>query len=354
MFAGLSLTWLLLAFGIAAAITWAAGIWLSDTTDILASRFGLGQALGGLILLAISTNLPEIAITATAAARHNLGIATGNLLGGIAIQTLVLAFLDFALTGAKPLTYRAASLTMVLEATLVIAVLSFSILGTQLAPSLVFWRFTPENLLIALTWIAGLFMLKRAKSGLSWQASGQAPDGQQKQAGHSQSEKDAKSQGKRESTGKVVAKFAVASVATLIAGYTLEQSGDHIASHIGMSGVLFGATVLAASTSLPELSTGITSVRMNDYQLAMSDIFGGNAFLPALFLLASLLSGSAVLPHAHKSDVYLATLGILLTAVYIFGLILRPARRYARMGLDSWLVLILYAVGICGLLFVTS
>jgi cation:H+ antiporter len=234
----------------------------------------------------------------------------------------------------------------------VVVVLSFSILGTQLLPSLVFARVTPQNLLIVITWFAGLWILKRAKNGLPWQAKGTAPGAQDKPGGHAESEKDANSKQKGESTSKVVSKFVVASVATLIAGYTLEQAGDHIASHIGMSGVLFGATVLAASTSLPELSTGITSVRMQDYQLAMSDIFGGNAFLPVLFLLASVISGTAVLPHAHKSDVYLATLGIVVTAVYMFGLIMRPARRVARMGADSLLVLVLYAIGMCGLLFV--
>ena len=31
---------------------WVAGVKLSDTTDVLSSRLGLGQALGGLLLLA--------------------------------------------------------------------------------------------------------------------------------------------------------------------------------------------------------------------------------------------------------------------------------------------------------------
>src|SRR5215216_6143327 len=103
-----------------------------------------------------------------------------------------------------------------------------------------------------------------------------------------------------------------------------------------MSGVLFGSTFLAAATALPEISTGLTSVRMGDYQLAVSDIFGGNAFLPVLFLMASMLSGIAVLPQAHDTDIYLTGLGILLTTVYIYGLIFRPRRRILRMGWTRW------------------
>ena len=85
-----------------------------------------------------------------------------------------------------------------------------------------------------------------------------------------------------------------------------------LADHVGLSGVPFGATVLAMATSLPELSTGLTSVRQGDYKLAFGDIFGGNAFLPVLFLLAVLVSGKAVLPNAHASDIYLTGLGALL------------------------------------------
>jgi len=107
--------------------------------------------------------------------------------------------------------------------------------------------------------------------------------------------------------------------------------------------------VLAAATSLPEVSTGLTSVRNGDYQLAVSDIFGGNAFLTVLFLLASLLSGQAVLPRAQDTDIYLTAVGALLTLVYLVGLIFRPQRRIARMGVDSLVVLVLYLLSIGGL-----
>ena len=350
MFGSLSLAILLVIFAGAATLVWVAGIRLSDTTDVLSVRLGLGEALGGLILLAIATNLPEIAITASAALSKELGVAVGNILGGIAIQTVVLAVLDvFGVRGREPLTYLAASLSLVLEGVLVIAVLTVAVMGSQLPTSFIVWRVEPSGLLIAALWIMGIWLISKARAGLPWHEEGVAPGGQKQPHGHSKAKKEEKAASKGAGTGRAVAVFSVAAVVTLIGGVLLEQSGEAIATNVGMSGVLFGSTFLAAATALPEISTGLTSVRMGDYQLAVSDIFGGNAFLPVLFLMASMLSGIAVLPQAHDTDIYLTGLGILLTTVYIYGLIFRPRRRILRMGVDSLAVLCLYLIGVAGL-----
>jgi cation:H+ antiporter len=351
----LALPLLLLIFGGCAAVIWVAGIRLSDATDALDDRLHLGSALGGIVLLAIATNLPEIAITVAAAASGDLGVAIGNILGGIAIQTVVLVALDVAGgRGAAPLTYRAASLGLVLEGGLVIAVLTVAVMGTQLPNSLHLGRVAPAALLIAIIWLAGVLVITRSRGRLPWQEAGEAPDNQKPPRGHSKHRKNQQATDKHVSTAVTAMVFAAAAAATLAAGYALEQSGDAIAGHIGLTGVLFGSTILAAATSLPELSTGITSVRMGDTQLAMSDIFGGNAFLPVLFLVAALISGKPVLPQAQNTDIYLTGLGILLTAVYIAGLILRPRHDYARMGPDSLTVLILYGLGIAGLVAIAT
>lgn len=347
----LALPLLIIIFLAAAAAIWVAGVFLSNTVDVLDSRLHLGAALGGTIVLAVATNLPEIAITASAALQHAVAVAVGNILGGIAIQTLVLVALDaFGVRPRRPLTYQAASLTLVLEAALVIAVLVAVVMGTQLPAHLYYLRLTPSSVLILLLWLAGMLLLSRAQRGLPWQDSGEAPDNQQPRKGHAKQQKETAATEKGTSTARAAVIFGVAAVVTLVAGVVLERSGDAIAGHIHLTGVLFGATVLAAATSLPELSTGLTSTKMGDYQLAMSDIFGGNAFLPVLFVLADLLSGGAVLPHAHDTDIYLTGLGALLTAVYAIGLVFRPSRNIARMGLDSFAVLVLYLAGLGGLI----
>ena len=350
-----SLPWpvvLVVFVGCAAAI-WVAGVRLSDETDVLATRLHLGSALGGLILLAVATNLPEIAITVSAALSGDVGVAVGNILGGIAIQTVVLVVLDVGgVRGARPLTYRAASLVLVLEGALVLAVLATVVAGSQLPAGVVAWRLTPAPVLIAVLWVAGLLLLRRATHSLPWHESGEAPDNQQQPRGHRRVAREQHASEHRRSTARSAAVFGIAAVTTLAAGVFLERSGSALAGRVGLSGVLFGSTVLAAATSLPEVSTGLTSVRHGDYQQAVSDIFGGNAFLPVLFLVATLLSGDAVLPRAQDTDIYLTALAALLTLVYMVGLVFRPARRTLRMGVDSLVVLLLYAVGVAGLVAV--
>jgi cation:H+ antiporter len=350
-------SWLLLVIFLAcAAAIWIAGIRLSDTTDVLSERLHLGSALGGVILLAIATNLPEIAITASAAVAHQLDVAVGNILGGIALQTVVLVVLDAAgVRPRKPLTYLAASLTLLLEGALVVALLVVVVMSTQLPTSLIAFRVTPGAVLIAVLWGIGLLLLRRAAGkGLPWHEGGDAPDNQEQPRGHSKTVKESQATQQGMSTGRAALVFGISAAVTLVAGVFIERSGEELFGRLGMSGIFFGATVLAAATSLPELSTGLTSTRLGDYQLAISDIFGGNAFLPVLFLLATILSGQAVLPRAHNTDIYLTALGALLTVVYMIGLVFRPQRQWLRMGPDSLAVLILYAIGIGGLAFITG
>src|SRR4029077_578845 len=87
---------LVVVFTAAVVATWIAGTALSKTTDVIDRRFGLGEALGGVVLLAIAGSLPELAITVSAAVKGNLGLAAGNLVGGIAMQTMVLVLCDAA------------------------------------------------------------------------------------------------------------------------------------------------------------------------------------------------------------------------------------------------------------------
>lgn len=110
MFNGLALPVLLAIFAACAGVICIVGVSLADKTDVLSSRLRLGKALGGIIILAIATNLSEVAIIVSTAPAGSLGVPAGNILGGIAMKEKV------------SLTYQAASLTRVVEAVLVVVV----------------------------------------------------------------------------------------------------------------------------------------------------------------------------------------------------------------------------------------
>lgn len=345
----LGLPVLVAIFAAAAMVVWLAGIRVSEATDLLSRRLGWGTALGGMIALAIVTNLPEMAIVISGAQRGDTSLALSNILGGIAAQTVVLAILDrFGPRGRGPLMFRAATMTLVLEGLLVLGVLAVVLAGTQLPASLTAFRLTPATVLIAALWVGGVWLIGRYGQHLPW--SGEDVAGATAHTQDSITSTEAATAPRRSrSTRSAVVIFIAGALATLVAGVVLERTSDAIATDLGWSGAIFGATVLAAATSLPEISTGLSSLRLGDDSLAVSDIFGGNAFLPVLFLPAVMISGAAILPTAARTDIYLTAVAMLLTVIYLVGLIVRPQARVLGLGLDSALVVVTYAVALAGL-----
>lgn len=349
--AGLASPLLLLIFLAGAAATWVAGIGLSKSTDALDARLGLGDEIGGLILLSIAGSLPELAITISAAASGNLGLAAGNLIGGIAIQTMVLLLCDIAAGPRRPLTYLVGALTPVLEALLVVMVVSGVAMGSLLKPSTAIGGVvSPASLAIVVVWLLGLYLINRSRKDPRWTVSvpGSKPGRPHRRVPHTEQAHPYAGR----STRYVGLIFGIACAVTLAAGVLLEESGNELANRLGVNGVIFGATVLAAASALPEISSGIAAVRLGDNALAIGDIFGGNAFQVCLFIVADLVAGKPVLPSAGPLNAWLGALGVALTAIYGFGVIGRPLHCWFRMGPDSLLALAVFGLGIAGLFYV--
>jgi cation:H+ antiporter len=348
---GLATPWLLVLFAAGAVATWVAGTSLSRTTDALDARLGLGEELGGILLLAVAGSLPELAITISAASQGNLDLAAGNLIGGIAMQTMVLVLCDFVAGRERPLTFLVGALTPVLEGMLVVLVVSGVLMGSLLGKSTAIGGVvSPASVAIVVVWSIGVYVINRVRKEPRWSVSmpGGQPGRRHRRDAHAQAPHPFGGL----STLQVAGIFVAASAVTLVAGVGLELSGNALADRAGINGVIFGATVLAAATALPEISSGIAAVRLGDNALAIGDIFGGNAFQVCLFLLADLIAGKPVLPTAGTLNSWLASLGVALTAVYAIGVVGRPYRCIARLGPDSMLALAVFALGVAGLFVV--
>jgi cation:H+ antiporter len=327
---------LLLVFAVAAGATWMAGLLLSKATDVLDDRFDLGDAVGGMLLLGLAGSLPELAITASAALSGHLALATGNLLGGIAMQTLVLVYLDATSRRKQPLTSLAPDVFPLLESMLVVVLVSFALMGGLLPETTAIGPVSPASLAIVIFFLLGILGLNRARRRAAWKIAGDPPP----QAGEAANKLKAKT------TAIVAGIFAAASGVTLFAGVMLEQTGNQLADDFGMNGAVFGATILAAVTALPEVSSGIQAVRLGAVGLAMSDIYGGNAMQLTFFFLADLLAGDPVLPTASAQSLWLGTLGIAVTGIMAYGLLVRSENKLGFIGRDSLLALLVYLAGV--------
>jgi cation:H+ antiporter len=343
----LSTPLLVLVFAVAAGATWVAGVALSRSTDALDRRFNLGEALGGVILLAIAGTLPELAITVSAVAKGHLDLAAGNLIGGIAVQTMVIVLCDFAASPSRALTYLVGSLLPVLEGTLVVFLVAAVLCGALLPASVAVGTVSPASIFIVVSWLGGIYVIDRVRKSPSWtvEMPGSSP-GRRHRRERQPQEKPTPIIG---STRTGIAVFVVASLVTLVAGVGLEATGNTLADRAGINGVIFGATVLATATALPEISSGIAAVRLGDHELAVADVFGGNAFQVCLFLLADLIAGRPVLPTAGRLNGWLGALGVALTILFTTGVIVRPRRTIGRLGLDSILAIVVFGLGVAGL-----
>ena len=344
-------------FLVCATLIWIFGIRLTKAIDSIVHHYGWGEAIGGIVFLAIITNLPEIAITAVAAYQHEYDIAVSNILGGIAIQTVVLVLIDAFGVGRKaPLTLKGHSTILMVEGWTVIIILGIVLIANQIPITHKIFRATPYEWLMTVLWIGSIFWTKhlynihalkkqRKHAAIDFKTStilDKLPISETTKVKHTK---------KVSSIASAILIVVIGAIITLFAGYGLELSGEILSKRWGISGVLFGSTILAFCTALPEISTGIASAKIRDYEMAVSDIFGGNAFLPSLFLMAALISGDSILPNLQFSDIYLTYVGIGLTLIYIIGMKWHSKRQYFNLGIDSIVVLVLYILSIVGLIF---
>ena len=85
--------------------------------------------------------------------------------------------------------------------------------------------------------------------------------------------------------------------------------------------------------------------------MAVANILGTNCLEVALFVLAdACYREGPILGAVDQSSMFAATLGLLVTGIYLVGLLERRDRTVLRMGIDSLAVLIVYLSGL-GILY---
>lgn len=333
----------LVLFAISASCVWVAGARLAYLADALSDRFKLAKSLMGLLLLSLATSLPEVATTLTAAIQQSQDLVLNNLFGGIALQTAILAMADFWARG--PITNYPRKANHTLEATLLVLLLAVTLVITNLGETFVVANVGLGSACIAMIYIGAIWLLRRYDESSDWvpvdlpdpdPLAFPAPTGLAQAANIS-----------------LIWQAVAACIAILIFGLLLVLFADRIAGQSGLGTGFIGVTLLAAATSLPELTTSIAAVRIGAYTMAISNIFGSNLIMLVLVFPADILFRAGPILQGATRTVDLAlAFGLTVTAIYLVGMIVRRKPRIGKFGADSILVLLTFLVSLAAYYFV--
>jgi cation:H+ antiporter len=326
-------------FAASAAIVWFAGARVARYADAIARNTGLGHAAAGLLLLAGVTSLPEVAVTITASADGNAQLAVNNLLGSIAMQVAILAVAD-ALIGRDALTAVIPDPVVLLQLALNNLLLALFAAAALIGDAGFFGIGAWSTVLFA-AYVGSVYVIAKSQRRKTWVPA------RTNRLEHRGADTKDRIEG---STRALAGKTAAAGAAILVAGFMLAKTGEAIAEQTGLGQSFAGFALVAISTSLPEVTTVVSSVRLRRYVMAVSDIFGTNLFnIGLVFLVDVAYRGGPILNEVGRFSIFAAMLGIVVTTIYLVGLIERRDKTIARMGVDSFAALAAYLAGLVAL-----
>lgn len=310
------------------------GTRLANVADKLADRTGIGEAAAGAILLGATTSIAGLIVSIVAASSDEPSLAVSNSLGGIAVQTSFIAWIDLVHRGVN-IEHAAASLTNIFTAFLLMLLLGLILIGFS-TPEVAILGMHPVSVLIAGVYAYGMVLSQRVTNEPMWRAVS---------TGSTVHEEPSQS-AQRASLPRLLGTFALLGVGVGFAGFVVSRSGLSLIAETGLSGTVVGTLFTSVSTSIPELVTAYAAVRARSMTLAVGGIIGGNTF-DVLFISASDAFYREGSIYGALTEVDIFTLGwtILLTAILGSGLISREQR---GIGYEGVAILAVYLAGVVG------
>ena len=141
------------------------------------------------------------------------------------------------------------------------------------------------------------------------------------------------------------AALAASAAAVVAAGVVLARSSDVIAARTHLGRVWVGSIFLAAATSLPELLTDISAVRIGAFDLAAGDLFGSGMANMLILAAIALRPGAQLFRRAALDHTLSAALASVMTGIAAIAILLAPQTTVLGLGAGSLVLLVAYLMG---------
>ena len=303
------------------AVVWKGSDWLESRSVTLAAHYGLPPIVQGGIIAAVGSSFPELSSTVLSTLVHGefeLGVSVivGSAIFNILVIPGIAGLAAGGLTADRELVYKDAQFYITSVAVLLLvfslAVIYEPVEGAELTGEVT----RPLALIPVLLYLLYLFL-------------------QQQEARDYQPEKPP-------GEIRVGREWAVLvlGLALIVAGVeALLRAAIALGDYFGTPSFLWGLTVLAAATSLPDLFVSLRAARRGHGAVALSNVLGSNIFdLLIAIPVGVLIAGAASVSYAVAAPM----MGALTLATVVLFTALRTGLRLGRG--ESVLLLALYGL----------
>ena len=258
-----------------------------------------------------------------------------NLLGSAAINVLLLAVADSFIGRKGVTTINARPSTMMLANLCMLVLIATTTL--IMIDDLALFGVGVGSVAICALSITSFWLSTGHDARSSWTVSDD---------GDGEPDDEARDEEPRVSQARLVILILIDGALLFSAGYALSQTGDGIATQTGIASAFVGFALIGTATSLPELVTIMTALRIGRPEMAFGQVLGTNFVNLSLLPLADLMfDGEPVLNTLGDFEIVAALLGATLIGTFMVGLLERRDRTIFKMGIDSAVVILLFGMG---------
>lgn len=276
----LALAWLVVLTLFGTAVVWKASGWLESSADRLSAYYGLPAIVQGSIVVAVGSSFPELTTAVIAPLIHGeFELGVGAIIGSAIFNILVIPALATVstpgpLNAGRDLVYKEAQFYIISVAVFLL-MCSFAVIYYPVGNGFV-GTITPGLALIPLG-IYLLYIFIQYQDTADHEAPAVSGISAPRQWG-----------------------FLLASLALITVGVeALVRAAIGFGDVFGTPSFVWGLTVVAAATSIPDAFVSVTAARNDREVTSVANVLGSNVFdllvaIPAGVIVAAVVGASAV------------------------------------------------------------
>lgn len=299
---------LLLAF-----LTVILSIKLSYYGDRITKQTKVGAAFVGGLLIASITSLPEFVTSISAVVIDNAALSFGDIVGSNMFNIFVLAVYNIYFF--KKDVFKNTSKKYIFECLILITDYIFIVLGTNN----IFINFITLFLFLAYL----IYMISVLKN-----------------------KEEERSEELEEKVNYVFLKFILTAVIMVFLSIMLTNEADKIAHmYPSFSSSSIGAMLLGITTSLPEVVTTFSLLRLGNFNMAASNMLGSNIFNFLVLAISDIfVKETHIYSYSDSYTMMYVIGGIITTFLLVISIILKKNSKIVQILLSTLMILIYFSI----------